>query len=160
MEDNALHSLIVATPTGSFRLTAEGGAITRATWVEAAAGDVDDGATEPLLAEAAAQLKAYFDGARQAFDLPLRPSGGAFQQSVWAEMRKIPYGSVRTYGDLAKAVGGEARAVGGACGSNPIPILIPCHRVVGADGTMTGFSGGRGVETKLDLLRHEGAMLI
>lgn len=160
MTEDAAQSITVATPTGPFRLTAEDGAITRATWLEAEADGTEDAASTPLLMEAAAQLKDYFEGSRQLFDLPLRPSGGAFQRSVWAEMRKIPYGSVKTYGDLAKALGGEARAVGGACGSNPIPILIPCHRIVGADGTMTGFSGRRGVETKLDLLRHEGAMLI
>ncbi|MCT8161000.1 methylated-DNA--[protein]-cysteine S-methyltransferase [Pseudoruegeria sp. SHC-113] len=141
-------------PLGPLTLTEKGGAIIALSWH----GDAAE-STSPLLAEAAAQLAAYFAGDLTDFDLPLRVEGSAFQQAVCAQMRAIPYGQTRTYGDLAKALGHPAQAVGGACGGNPIPILIPCHRVVGAGG-LTGFSGAGGVETKAALLRLEGALLI
>lgn len=111
----------------------------------------------PLLSEAVSQLEAYFAGRLRAFDLPLEPAGTPFQRSVWALMGDIPYGTVRTYGELARDLGSAPRAVGGACGRNPIAIIIPCHRVVGAGGRMTGYSGGEGVITKRALLRLEGA---
>ena len=94
------------------------------------------------------------------FDLPLRPSGTQFQVAVCNAMLRIRYGEVRTYGEIAEDISSAPRAVGGACGRNPIPILIPCHRVVGANGKLTGFSGGEGVSTKRTLLtleqRHAG----
>ena len=114
----------------------------------------------PVLRDAADQLRRYFDDSLEAFDLPLRPAGSDHELSVWRVMSEIPFGELRSYGDLASQVGSVARAVGGACGRNPIPIIIPCHRVVGANGSMTGFSGGKGVETKEWLLRHEGALLL
>ncbi len=110
----------------------------------------------PLLAAAREQLDAYFDGKLTVFDLPLAPEGTAFQQSVWQAMLAIPYGSVRTYGDIAAEVGSAARAVGGASARNPIPILIPCHRVVGSNRALTGYSGCEGITTKRALLRLEG----
>ncbi|MFR9676863.1 methylated-DNA--[protein]-cysteine S-methyltransferase [Streptomyces sp. TR06-5] len=90
------------------------------------------------------QLAEYFAGERTVFDLPLAPRGGAFRQRVWSLLRAIPYGETRTYGDLARELGspGLAQAVGTANGSNPLSIVVPCHRVVGADGTLTGFAGG------------------
>ncbi|MEI2775498.1 MAG: methylated-DNA--[protein]-cysteine S-methyltransferase [Tetrasphaera sp.] len=99
---------------------------------------------EPVLQDTAGQLAEYFAGRRRAFDLPLAPRGDAFQQDVWALLQDIPYGKTRSYGDLAAALGrpGAARAVGAANGANPISIVIPCHRVVGADGTLTGYAGG------------------
>lgn len=119
------------------------------------------GASEsPLLLRARDQLDAYFDRGRQGFDLPLSPRGSDFQRAVWDQMCVIPYGTAATYGDIAKHLGSAARAVGGACGANPIPIIIPCHRVVGASGRMTGYSGGEGIETKLALLRLEGYRLL
>ena len=97
----------------------------------------------PLLQEAEEQLNEYFAGARREFDLPLAPKGTPFQKAVWAEMCRIPYGETRTYGQLAAAIGrpSACRAVGGACHSNPIAILQPCHRVVGRSGRLTGYRG-------------------
>ena len=91
----------------------------------------------------------------------MKPAGSDFQQQVFAQMLAIPFGYTRTYGDLAKAIGGgaNARAVGWACGSNPIPLLIPCPRVMGAGGKLVGFSGGNGIPLKVELLRHEGVLL-
>ena len=109
----------------------------------------------PLLQEAEEQLNEYFAGARREFDLPLAPKGTPFQKAVWAEMCRIPYGETCTYGQLAAAIGRPkaARAVGGACHSNPIAILQPCHRVVGRSGHLTGYAYG--VEMKQYLLELE-----
>lgn len=112
--------------------------------------------TDPLLTETAEQLKAYFAGELQDFTLPLSvPGGSAFERAVWDQMRKIPYGEMQTYGDVAKIVGdaGAARAVGVACNRNPLPIVVPCHRIVGAGGKMVGFGGG--IPTKRHLLELE-----
>lgn len=97
-----------------------------------------------LFADAARQLGEYFAGYRRVFALPLAPRGDEFQQSVWAQLRQIPYGATRSYGDLAKAIGrpGAAQAVGAANGANPLSIVVPCHRVIGADGSLTGYAGG------------------
>jgi len=125
---------------------------------------LDWGAAEPeetpLLREAVAQLAAYFDGRLEAFDLPL-DFGAGLHERVRRAMFAIPFGETLTYGDIARAVGAPAQAVGQACGANPIPILIPCHRVLGAK-TLGGFSAKGGVETKVWLLRHEkaGGLLI
>ncbi len=143
------------TPTGPLRVTEEDGTIVQVTWTAKRASGADDASA--LLDAAAAQIEAYFAGALRVFDLPLKPSGSVFQRAVWEEMLRIPYGETRSYGDLAAATGGVARAVGGACGANPIPILIPCHRVLAADRALGGFSGGRGGETKAELLTLEGA---
>lgn len=113
-----------------------------------------------MLAEARRQLLAYFERRLQRFDLPLRTSGTPLEEGVWREMRAIPFGETRTYGDLARNLGSNARVVGTACGRNAIPIIIPCHRVIGSDGRMTGFSGGKGIETKRALLTLEGALLL
>ena len=149
----------VATPVGRLRLTARGGALIRVAWDETApdttGGDAEDTA---LLDEAAAQLGAYFAGGLTVFDLPLAPAGAPFHRRVWAAMARIPYGRMRTYGDLAREVGGAARAVGQACGANPIPIVIPCHRVVAGGGRLGGFSGGLGAASKRRLLAHERAV--
>lgn len=112
-----------------------------------------------LFPEAAAQLAEYFAGTRTSFDLPLAPRGTAFQLAVWAELIRIPYGSTVSYGDIALALGKSlvaSRAVGLANGRNPISIIVPCHRVIGADGSLTGY--GWGVDRKEWLLRHEGAL--
>lgn len=123
-------------------------------------GRVPEQSPSPVTEEAAAQLKAYFDRNLTVFDLPLDPPGSEFQKAVCNEMLRIPYGERWTYGDIANSLGRPAQAVGGACGRNPIPIIIPCHRVVGANGSMTGFSGGEGVETKVWLLQHEGVLMV
>jgi methylated-DNA-[protein]-cysteine S-methyltransferase len=103
------------------------------------------------LADAASQLHAYFDGKLRAFDLPLKTDGTEFQQTVWRALREIPYGETTTYSTIAKQIGKPAavRAVGAANGANPIPIVIPCHRVIGASGSMTGFGGGIDVKKRL-----------
>ena len=101
-------------------------------------------------------MRAYDAGQLQQFDLPLRVAGSPFQRAVCDAMRAIPFGDTCTYGDIARDLGHPAQAVGQACGNNPIAIIIPCHRVMGAKG-LTGFSAPGGVETKVALLRHEGA---
>ena len=109
-----------------------------------------------LLTEAQNQLRDYFAGRRQTFDLQLAPRGTEFQCQVWQQLQRIPFGEVCSYGQLAKAIGRPkaVRAVGAANGRNPIPIIIPCHRVIGANGQLTGFSGG--LSAKAYLLKHEG----
>ena len=99
---------------------------------------------EPILIRAREQLEEYFAGERTAFDLPLSPRGTDFQRQVWQALASIPYGETRSYGEIAAGLGrpGGARAVGAACGKNPLWILIPCHRAVGKDGTLTGYAGG------------------
>lgn len=129
----------------------EGGAITALHWGRD--GTLSSG---PLAGQLAAELAAYFAGTLAAFTVPLRPRGGAFQQAFYAALCAIPFGETRTYGQLATTLGVSAQAIGQACGANPIPILIPCHRVLGAAG-LGGYSGPGGIETKVALLRHEGA---
>ncbi|HEX7406425.1 MAG TPA: methylated-DNA--[protein]-cysteine S-methyltransferase [Candidatus Binatia bacterium] len=113
----------------------------------------------PVLRAALAQLRQYFAGKRRRFDVPVDPAGTEFQQRVWRLVADIPYGETVSYGRLAAELGGPelARAVGAAVGANPIPIVIPCHRVIGADGSLTGYRGG--LQMKIWLLRHEGALL-
>jgi methylated-DNA-[protein]-cysteine S-methyltransferase len=113
-----------------------------------------------LLLEAKRQLEAYFRGELRAFDLPLAPAGAAVEQQVWKLMSEIPYGETRSYGELARAAGVPAQDIGQACGRNPLPIVIPCHRVMAAEGRLGGYSGGKGAETKLRLLTLEGALLV
>lgn len=110
----------------------------------------------PLLLEAKRQLEEYFAGLRAGFSLPLNPQGTAFQKKVWQQLEAIPYGQTRTYGQIAAAVGQPtaSRAVGGANHNNPIAIVIPCHRVIGANGKLTGYAGGLDIKEKL--LRLEG----
>ncbi len=139
-------------PTGPLTLFEEAGKIIVVEWGR---GDAAGSTETPLLQEAKNQLAEYFAGDRQVFDLPLNPEGTDFQQAVWQQMLAIPYGETKTYGDLATSLKSAARAVGGACGKNPIPIIIPCHRVMGANGKLTGFSGGEGISTKQALLRLE-----
>ena len=118
-------------------------------------GDRDG--TDPLLAELARQLRAYFAGALKRFDLPLDPQGTSFQKRVWTQLQAIPFGETRSYRQVADAIGaGNAvRAVGAANGANPIPIVIPCHRVIGSGGKLVGYGGG--LELKKRLLELEGA---
>lgn len=146
--------LTIDSPLGALVLRSAGGALTSLDW---AAGPKDE--PDEVLRAAALQLADYFAGRRTAFDLPLRPAGSAFQQRVWAAMGEIPYARTATYGDLAHRLGTAARAVGGACGRNPLPIIIPCHRVVGGQGKPGGYSGHGGLETKGWLLAHERAHL-
>lgn len=141
----------IDTPIGRIGIVEEDGAVTRLLWSS-------DGPDEPtdMLREAGAQMKAYFAGELTQFDVPLKPAGSEFQQSVYRQMQAIPMGKTRTYGEIAKAIDCMPQPVGQACGANPIPIIIPCHRVLAANG-LGGFSGAGGVETKITLLRHEDA---
>jgi methylated-DNA-[protein]-cysteine S-methyltransferase len=141
------------TELGTLAVVEDGGALVRLEWVKGALTQ----APTPLLKEAEKQLKAYFAGRLTAFSLPLALEGTPFQKRVWKAMNAIPYGKTRTYGELARQLKSSPRAVGGACGANPIPVIVPCHRVTGAQGQLTGYSGAGGVETKAWLLRHEGA---
>jgi len=102
------------------------------------------------------QVAAYFSGKRQTFDLPLRPTGSPFQQSVWTALQTIPAGETRSYGDIARQLRSAPRAVGRANATNPICLFIPCHRVIGADGSLTGFAFGETIKHRL--LEHEGAL--
>lgn len=148
--------LTVDTPTGAVTISAEDDVIVAVTWGRPLGSTGGTDAT-PLLQDAARQLREYFDGRRKVFDLPLDPRGTDFHRAVWREMLAIPYGRTKSYGDLAKATDSIARAVGTACGANPIPIFIPCHRVLAAARQIGGFSGGKGRETKVWLLTLEGA---
>ena len=114
-----------------------------------------DSATEPLLTEAVNQLRQYFAGERQTFALPLAAAGTPFQQQVWQQLTQIPFGHTQSYGELAQRLGNKnaMRAVGAANGRNPIAIIVPCHRVIGADGKLTGYAGG--LDRKIWLLQHE-----
>lgn len=140
-------------PLGALTLFAENGALTV---IEHGRAPDMAGEPDPVLIEARRQLDAYFDGTLRTFDLPLAPAGTGKQKAIWRAMRDIPYGETETYGDLAKRAGSGPRAVGMACGANPLPIVVPCHRVMGAGGTLGGYSFADGVETKKQLLTLEG----
>jgi methylated-DNA-[protein]-cysteine S-methyltransferase len=142
-------------PIGTLRLVSNGSQLIGIEF-EGQYGD-DDGreVRDAVLTACAEQLTDYFAARRQAFDLPLAPRGTPFQQSVWTALSRIPYGESRSYRDIARQIGNPAavRAVGAANGRNPIPIVVPCHRVIGSNGTLTGFAGG--LEAKSFLLRLE-----
>jgi methylated-DNA-[protein]-cysteine S-methyltransferase len=147
---DAMPQLSCLTPVGDVTFSEDEGAIVALDW-----GRGRDQDRTPLLVEAIAQLQDYFDGKRMTFDLPLSPFGSAFQRRVWDALRAIPPGETRSYGDLAQSLGSSARAIGQANGANPIPIVIPCHRVVAAAGRLGGYSGGDGASTKRVLLDLE-----
>ena len=149
----------VDSPVGRLALEADHDVLTRVRW----AGDGETADAAPrhaVLAEAVRQLDLYFARRLTRFDLPLAAEGTAFQKRVWAAMVEIPYGETATYGGLAMALGSGPRAVGTACGRNPIPIVVPCHRVLASGGREGGFSGGRGLPTKRQLLAIEGTVLL
>lgn len=143
-------ALSIDTPTGPFTVWETDDAITRAGWA------ADHADPTPLLMQAARQITDYFNGTLERFDLPLRVKGTDTQRRICDAIAAIPFGETRTYGELAHELGLPAQAVGQGCGGNPIPLLIPCHRVLGAN-SLGGFSGTHGVETKVWLLKHERA---
>jgi methylated-DNA-[protein]-cysteine S-methyltransferase len=150
----------VDSPIGRLELSSAGETIT-AVSIERAGALPHDGVAErsnDVLDAAAAQLTEYFSGARRRFDVPVTLTGTAFQQAVWAELGSLDFGEVISYGELGFATGRATagRAVGGAVGANPVPLLIPCHRVLASGGKITGYSAGNGVPTKVWLLTHEG----
>ncbi len=153
---------VIDSPVGPLRLTANGhglAAIEFTPFSEISFGDRDD--DHPVLRATATQLAEYFAGTRTEFDLPLTPVGTDFQLRVWAELRKIGYGQTASYGEIAHRLGltnAASRAVGLANSRNPIPIVVPCHRVIGADGTLTGYAGG--IDRKRTLLDLENPALV
>ena len=160
----ALAAAVIDTPVGPITIVAGDHGIRAILWpgdesnrvrVHADSTDAD----HPVIVATMAQLEEYFAGEREEFDLPLDPIGTDFQRSAWSALRTIPYGTTVSYGEQAERMGDrrKARAVGAANGRNPISIVVPCHRVIGADGTLTGFAAG--VETKAWLLDHERNVL-
>jgi methylated-DNA-[protein]-cysteine S-methyltransferase len=155
-------SHVVSSPIGRLLLTGDGRALTGLWMLDADrhSARVEEGLTlrPEAFTEVQSQLEEYFAGDRKEFTVPLAPSGTPFQLAVWTQLTKIPYGSTVSYGDIATALGKRvvaSRAVGLANGSNPISIIVPCHRVIGSDGSLTGYGGG--LERKELLLRLEGA---
>ena len=148
-----IRTLRVDSSVGPLTLREEDGALTALLF-----GGAEAGEETPFLREAARQLEEYFAGSRREFDLPLRPAGTPFQRAVWLALREIPYGQTRAYRDIARAVNRPraCRAVGMANHVNPLPVFIPCHRVIGADGGLTGYAGG--LAAKRFLLALEGAL--
>ncbi len=145
-------SLSIPSPVGQLTIEEEEDAIVAVRWGNAPAGN-----GSPLLNETARQLQAYFAGSLRDFDLPLASAETQFDMRVRAAMQAIPYGQTRSYGDLAHATDSGPRAIGRACGRNPIPIIVPCHRVL-AKGSLGGYSGEGGLATKQRLLALEGAL--
>lgn len=147
--------LALDSPLGRLTVFEQDSQITAVVW-----GDKSAGPATPLLHDAKRQLLAYFEKKRRDFDLPLAPEGTEDERRIWAAMAAIPYGETRSYGEIGRALQIEPRAVGRACARNPLPILLPCHRVTGAEGELVGYSGSGGTETKRKLLQLEGALLL
>lgn len=161
MPDAVPFLIRVPSPIGRLELTADASHIVSLT-IESGGRlprDAEPERPSPLLERARDQLGEYFAGTRQAFDLPVRyVHGTAFQRSVWDRLAALGFGDVTSYGQLGQEIGkpGSGRAIGGAVGANPLPLLIGCHRVLAANGRITGYSAGEGVPTKVWLLTHEG----
>jgi methylated-DNA-[protein]-cysteine S-methyltransferase len=149
-----LPTLIIDSPVGLLLLCSSGRAITKLSWLD---DEVSRPADDPdaICRLAAKELQAYFSRNLLYFTIPVSLGGSKLQRAVWDAIVNIPFGTVLTYGNVAQALNTGARAVGTACGKNPVPIIVPCHRIVGAGGKLTGFSGGNGVLTKGFLLDHE-----
>ena len=148
-----IYSQTISTPAGEICVTANEEFVTNINF-----GKAEKENHNHLTQSACNQLNEYFSSKRKEFDLPLKAYGTEFQKSVWAELLKIPAGQTKTYGEIARLIGKPkaARAVGGAVGSNPIAVVIPCHRVMAASGAITGYTGGNGIITKRQLLDLEG----
>ena len=153
-----LHVAFLTTPVGTLQLYSNGVALTSIDWSrDTVVHEQADEQEDAVLRQAKQQLSEYFAGQRKQFDIPLAAGGTEFQQAVWESLRRIPYGELCSYGDIARKIGRPkaVRAVGAANGRNPIPIIVPCHRVIGSNGTLTGFGGG--LALKRELLALEGA---
>lgn len=152
--------LRLESPIGRIELVGDGSAVVSLT-IERAGHlplEAESEETDSTLARAAAQLGEYFAGTRTTFDIPVVLTGTEFQKAVWAQLDRLPFGVVTSYGEIGLATGRPTagRAVGGAVGANPVPIIVPCHRVLASNSRVTGYSGGNGVPTKVWLLEHEG----
>jgi methylated-DNA-[protein]-cysteine S-methyltransferase len=147
----------IDSPVGCLRLVSDGENLLRIEFPQFHRDEGEQG-RDPVLASCAQQLAEYFRGERQHFDLPLGAQGTDFQRAVWGALSQIPHGETRSYRDIAAAIGNPSavRAVGAANGRNPLPIVVPCHRVIGADGSLTGFAGG--LKAKTCLLQLEGVL--
>jgi methylated-DNA-[protein]-cysteine S-methyltransferase len=161
--DDITSSIQINSPLGKLKLEASESGLTGVGFVssdEEKAPAASEDSNSPLFRKTKNQLDEYFKGERKAFDLPLEPYGTVFQQSVWKELQQIPYGSSITYKKLAQRLGDQnkIRAVGRANGKNPLPIIIPCHRVIGENDHLIGYAGG--IERKRWLLRHEDVLLL
>ena len=151
---NGMNSRLLDTPAGRLYMASDGMGLCDAR--AARADDRETGAADAVLDWAAEELSAYFAGQLRQFSVPLSLRGTDFERSVWEALRQIPFGEIRSYGQIAERIGNEkaSRAVGGACSRNPVLIIVPCHRVVAASGALTGFAAG--MEMKRRLLLHEG----
>ena len=154
-----LTSLAIDTPIGPLTIFASDTAVTR---LDFAAGNSISASPQSMAVadQAASELGQYFAGQRTSFDVAVALLGTDFQKSVWREIERVRFGETKTYAELAGAIGNPkaARAVGGAVGANPVPIIVPCHRIMGAAGKLTGYSGGAGIPTKIQLLKLEGLL--
>jgi methylated-DNA-[protein]-cysteine S-methyltransferase len=150
----------VDSPIGRIEVTSDGDSVTSLSIERAGTLPWDDQAerSNPVLDRAATQLAEYFAGMRRDFDLPVTVAGTEFQRAVWNQLAELPFGEVISYGEIGYATGRATagRAVGGAVGANPVPIIVPCHRVLASNKKITGYSGGNGIPTKVWLLDHEG----
>lgn len=148
---------VIPTAIGPLTAVADNGSIVELRTGEAPPPQWEEEGDSLLLDTLQSQLTEYFGGKRQQFDLPLSPTGTDFQKAVWTALQSVPYGTTASYGEIAAQIGRPkaSRAVGGACGKNPILLLIPCHRIVGSNGNLTGFSAHGGVSVKQTLLTHE-----
>lgn len=146
-------------PLGPLLLEANDAALQRLLFLETGKIELES-SHHPTLQKAIRQLEEYFKGDRKLFDLPLQPEGTSFQQSVWKALQSIPFGQTRAYSQIAESIQkpGAKQAVGAANGKNPLPIIIPCHRVIGSNGNLVGYSGG--IDKKRWLLEHENALLL
>jgi methylated-DNA-[protein]-cysteine S-methyltransferase len=145
----------VDSPVGRLAVESDGKAVTGVRWASRTER-VKNAKPDAVLREAAKQLSRYFTGKLKRFDVPIDTGGTDHQKRVWEMMQEIPWGETATYGGIAMALGSGARAVGTACGRNCIVVIVPCHRVLGSGGRIGGYSGGRGLATKRDLLALEG----
>lgn len=155
-----MNKYLFTSPVGKLHIKASDEALVSISFVNEKTVELSQDIPNGIIEHTIRQLQEYFDGSRKVFDLPLLPEGTDFQRRVWKALQEIPYGQTTTYSRLSDKLGDPKaiRAVGRANGQNPIPIVIPCHRVIGANNSLTGYAGG--IERKRWLLQHEGALLL
>lgn len=160
---DSCHVIRVESPIGRIEIVSDGDAVTRLSIAHDGRlpNDTVPELSDSVLDTAAEQLGEYFAGLRRTFTIPVHLTGTPFQRAVWEQLAQVEFGTLTSYGTLGESLGytGYGRAVGGAVGANPVPIIIGCHRVLSASGAVTGYSGGDGIPTKMWLLRHEGVTL-